>query len=131
MEVYYPNEKKAFRFTSKTPFQLSFFNAFIGVSKKDYGLLDMGYSLYSRITQGDTVVTKWSPPRSTSKQLGTFILIYAKGKLSSAELLSPKGASITKTFFSNHIKYNKIYYPLEISTVRYFETDTTYEEISY
>jgi len=58
MDIYYPIERKAFRFITQNPVLLPFFQAFLGVLKKDYGLMDIGYTLSYHKKRGDTYEIK-------------------------------------------------------------------------
>ncbi|MCK4396556.1 hypothetical protein KAW96_08190 [candidate division WOR-3 bacterium] len=131
IDIYYPTERKAFRFKTQKPVSLQFFQAFLGVVKKDYGLIDMGYTLYSRKIEGDTVFTQWFPPKVLSKVLGVFKLIYVSDKLVYAESKKADGAIMSKSFYSNHIQHSTTFFPLEISKVRYINADSTFEKITY
>lgn len=131
MDIYYPIERKAFRFITQNPVSLPFFQAFIGVVKKDYGLIDMEYTLASRQTKGDTLFTKWYPPKKASKVIGDFTLTFCSDKLIYAESKKPDGSISSRTFYSNHIKNGNVFFPLQISTVRHIKSDTTFEKIIY
>ncbi|MCK4576731.1 hypothetical protein KAU34_10010 [candidate division WOR-3 bacterium] len=132
MDIYYPDQRKAFRFNTQNPVTLPFFQAFLGVVNKDYGLIDLGYSLsYHRKKGGDTLLTYWSPPKKASRILGDFTLVYVSGKISYAEFKKPNGSTLSKSHYSNHIQYGEYYFPLEIFTVRYSKADSTVEKITY
>jgi outer membrane lipoprotein-sorting protein len=132
MDIYYPLDRKVFLFKTENPISLPFFHAFIGVVKKDYGLIDLGYSLaYHRKREPDTLVTVWVPPKKASKVLGDFTLLYVSGKITYAEFKNPKGKILSKTFYGNHCEFEGINFPLSIETVRYTGADSTVEHITY
>jgi outer membrane lipoprotein-sorting protein len=131
LEIYYPDEQKAFRFNSAYPFQLSFFEAFIGVLSKDYGLSDLGYVLVHRSVTGDTITTTWKPPKPLAKALGEFILVYEKDKIIRAESKKVDGTITSRCTFGNHFEFKDIFFPFEITTIRFFESDSTVESILF
>jgi outer membrane lipoprotein-sorting protein len=131
LEIYYPDEQKAFRFTSEYPFQLSFFQAFLRVLYEDYRLGDLGYVLVQRFANGDTVTTIWKPPKSLAKLLGEFYLIYDRNKIIRAESRNADGSVASRTSFSNHYEFSGFFFPLEITTIRFFKSDSTIEKISF
>jgi outer membrane lipoprotein-sorting protein len=131
LEIYYPDERKAFRFTSSFPFQLSFFQAFMGVLSKDYGLGDLGYVLVRRSSLDDTVTTVWKPPKKLAKSLGEFTLVHEKRKIIRAESKKANGFVTSRCAFSNHFEYGKMFFPLEIFTKRYSESDSSIERVTF
>lgn len=131
MDLYYPTDKKAFRFNTKKPVPLPFMEAFLGVVKRDYGLIDIGYILCNRKINAETLITHWSPPKKLSKVLGDFTLIYVSDKLIYAESKKVDGTIMNKSSYSNHFHHGETYYPLEICTVRYTNPDSTIEKITF
>lgn len=131
MDIYYPVERKAFRFITQNPVLLPFFQAFLGVVKKDYGLMDIGYTLSYHKKREDTLFTYWAPPKQLSKILGDFTLLYVSNRINYAEFEKPDGTIMSKSFYSNHIHHDTNYFPLEITTIRYIQADSTIEKITY
>lgn len=131
LEIYYPDERKALRFTSSQPFQLSFFQAFLGVLDEDYGLGDIGYILVHRSKNGDTVATTWKPPKKLAKVLGDFTLVHEGQRIIRAESRRADGTVSSRCLFTDHYPYGNTYFPLTIITKRFFETDTSVERISF
>jgi outer membrane lipoprotein-sorting protein len=131
LEIYYPDEEKAFRFTSEYPFQLSFFQAFVGVLNKDYGLSDLGYVLVQRSVNADTITTIWKPPKSLAKLLGEFFLVYCQGRIIRAESRTPKGAALSRCTFGNHFEFDEVFFPLQITAIRFFESDSSIESVTF
>ncbi len=131
LEIYYPDEQKAFRFTSEYPFQLSFFQAFIGVLNEDYGLSDLGYVLVQRLANADTITTIWKPPKALAKALGEFTLVHEKDRIIRAESKKTDGFVTSRCLFSNHFEYKAAFFPLTITTTRFFESDSSIERIAF
>ncbi|TES92057.1 MAG: hypothetical protein E3J87_06280 [Candidatus Cloacimonadota bacterium] len=129
--IYYPVEKRGFCFTTRFPPYPSFFQAFLGAVKEDYGLTDIGYTLSNHEINADTLTTWWNPPKRLSKQLGNFILVYVSNKITYAESRKSDGSISSKSFYDNHITHGVNYFPLKISTVRYAEADSSLENIFY
>ncbi len=130
-DIYYPDDKKAFRIISKFPPSLPLFEAFVGAVKEDYGLIELGYSMSTYGTKGETLFTYWDPPEKTSKTLGKFTLEFIENKIAYVEAINAKGKIIAKSFYRNHLSYGANYFPLEITTVRYFDSDSTFEKVTY
>jgi len=132
MIIYYPDDKKAFHIISSVnPFSMPFFRAFIGVVKEDYGLTELGYTLANYETNDNSLISHWNPPKKLSKFLGEFILEFKDNKIIRVELKNPKGKTLSKSLYKNHILYDAIYFPLEISTVLYLELGSTFEKVIY
>ena len=85
MTIYYPVEKKAFRFHGQGPIPMPFIQNILSVMQDDYGLTEMGYSLTKHKTKADTLYTYWDPPKKLKKKLGQFVLGTSKNRLVYAE----------------------------------------------
>ncbi|MEM2175364.1 MAG: hypothetical protein QXI58_07070 [Candidatus Micrarchaeia archaeon] len=131
MLIYYPNEQKAFRFHSKNPFSLPFFQAFVSVVTDDFGLPKVGFSLTKSEIKGDTLLTYWEPPKQIKKILGNTIIGLTKNKLLFVEIRDTKGRKLAKTTYSNHFQYGKNFFPLEITSVVYEKDSFTIEKVVY
>ena len=131
MVLYYPNENKGFKIKSKIPFFLPFFQMFIGSFKENYGLSEIGYTITRYEKREDTLFTYWKPPNNLSNILGEALTIYISRKLVYVELKNANGRVINKTSYSNHIYYNGIYFPLNISIIHYNKQDSIVENVIY
>ncbi len=127
--IYYPNQKKAFKIIAKAPFVLPFFQQFVGVVEEDYGLSKLKYKLINHKVTNDILYTYWKPPKILSKYAGDFILGHKKNKLVYAETKSHATKKVTKIYYSNHIKYKDIFFPLKIKTVQYLNKKEVFKEI--
>lgn len=131
MLIYYPNERKAFRFISKNPFSLPFFQAFIGVLRGDFGLSEAGFKLARKEVRKDTLLTLWEPPKQAKRILGTTIVGLVENRLAFAEVQDAKGERLIRTTYSNHFQYGVSFLPLEIISVRYQKRDSIIEKVIY
>lgn len=62
--IYYPAERKAFRFVSRNRLMVPFAQSFIGLVREDFGLSDAGFLLTENRKRANVLITVWSPPRS-------------------------------------------------------------------
>lgn len=131
MLIYYPNEQKAFRFSSKPPFSLPIFQAFVGSIKNDLGLSGAGFKLVRHEVIGDTLLTYWAPPDKIKKIMGNTTVGQIKDVFSFIEVHNAKGEKLAKTTFNNHLKYNDTYFPMEITSISYQEKDSIIEKVTY
>ena len=127
--IYYPDEKKAFKIIAKVPFTLPFFQQFVAVVEEDYGLSKLRYKLIHNKVTNNILYAYWKPPEILSKQTGNFILGYKKNKLVYAETKNKINKQIVKVYYSNHIKYKNIFFPLKIKTVQYYKKKELFKEI--
>jgi len=131
MTIYYPVEKKAFRIKAKGPIPMPFIQTILSVMKDDYGLTEMGYTFANHEKKGDTLYTYWNPPKKLKKHLGKFVLGTADGLLVSAEARGPKGKTVAKSLYSKHTKLGEKYFPLEVRSEIYAESNRTEEHVTY
>ena len=131
LDIYYPDDKMAYRIFSQYPSSLPFFQAFVGVVREDYGLTEMGYEMSSYTSSGDTLATLWNPPAMSNKILGPYRLNFVADKIIYAEISDAEGNITARSFYSDHLKSGSAWFPLTIKTVRYVESDSTVETVSY
>jgi len=131
LEIFYPEERRAFRILGRAPFALPFLQVFLGALREDYGLGELGYVLSNHEVRGDTLFTYWDPSKKLRKISGKFVLAYTEDKIVKAELRGAKGELVSQVLYSDHFPYAGVFLPLHISTVRYAPSDTSYEEIIY
>lgn len=131
MLIYYPLEKKAIRYKTKTQIPIPFVQTIISIVKDDYGLTEMGYTLKKRKTEDNTVYTYWDPPRELKKHLGSFILGITNERLVYVEAKNPRGKTIAKSSYKKHIEIMGKFIPMEIHTDIYDETKIKAEDVLY
>ena len=131
MDIYYPTSKKVIRYITKKPITLPFFQSFLGVMQKDYGLMGIGYKLSHFSNRGDTLFSYWKPRKILSKEMGNLTIIDISNKINYSEIKNPDESLISKSYYSKHIDYDNYFFPLEIYTTRYMNADSTFEKITY
>ncbi len=129
--VYYPDEEKAFRISSRDPAVLPFFEAFLGVSQGISVLSDLGFELYKNELKEGILTTYWTPPQSLADRLGHFVLRMEKNKIISTELRDKDGKTVVSTVFEDHVKHGSIFFPMVVTTTRFQETGNAIEKVTY
>lgn len=129
--VYYPAERKGFRFHNPTAAALPFFQAFLWSLKEDYGLTEIGYALAEYRVRGDTVTSFWDPPQVRGRTGGKFELTYVADRIAGAELKDGSGAVVARSLFRDHVRFGNAYLPLEITTTTYDRSDSTIETVAF
>jgi len=119
LEIYYPEEKQAFRFVSEGRIPLPFIESILQSTQAEYGLTAIGYSLNKHDIVDEVLYTYWRPPEKAKDQLGTVILGMRDDKLISAEVKNPKGHIIARSFYQNHSKIGIHYIPMQVTSSTY------------
>jgi len=68
--IYYPLERRAFRFISRNRLMIPFARSFIGLVREDFGLPDAGFLLKEHRKRAGVLITVWSPPRAVRSYIG-------------------------------------------------------------
>jgi hypothetical protein len=68
--IYYPLERRAFRFVSRNRLMIPFAQSFVGLVREDFGLPDAGFTLRENRIQAGVLTTVWSPPRALRTYIG-------------------------------------------------------------
>ncbi len=133
LEIYYPVEKQAFRFTSDGRVPLPFVESIIQSTQAEYGLTAIGYTLDKHDVMDETLYTYWAPPEKAKDKLGPVILGMRDDRLISAEVKNPKGHIIARSRYQKHSKIGANYIPMTVTSSTYDEKSEIHqhEQISY
>ena len=86
LEIYYPEQKQAFRFISEGQIPLPLIETIIQSTQAEYGLTALGYTLDKHDVIDEVLYTYWTPPEKAKDKLGAVILGIRKDRLISAEV---------------------------------------------
>lgn len=133
LEIYYPVEKQAFRFTSEGRIPLPFVESIIQSTQAEYGLTALGYTLDRHDVAKEVLYTYWTPPEKAKDKLGPVILGMRDDRLISAEVKNPKGHIIGRSLYQNHSRIGTNYIPMIVTSSMYGEKSEVYqhEQIIY
>ena len=121
LEIYYPVEKRAFRFISEGQIPLPFVESIVQSTQAEHGLTAIGYSLEKHDIVGEVLYSYWSPPKKAKDQLGAIILGMQDDRLISAEVKNPKGHIIGRSHYQNHSRVGMNYIPMMVTSSTYGE----------
>ena len=119
LEIYYPVEKQAFRFTSDGRVPLPFVESIIQSTQAEYGLTAIGYTLDRHDVVDKILYTYWAPPKKAKDKLGPVILGMHDDRLISAEVKNPKGHIIARSHYQKHSKIGVNYIPMTVISSTY------------
>ena len=134
LEIYYPEEKQAFRFISEGPVPLPLVETIIQTTQAEYGLATiLGYTFEKHEIIDKVLYTHWKPPEASKDKLGVVILGIRDDRLISAEVKDPKGFLVAKTLYQHHSKIGIHYIPMMVFSSTYDEKSEVlrYEQILY
>ncbi len=121
LEIYYPDEKQAFRFISEGRIPLPFVESIIQSTQAEYGLTAIGYSLDKHDVIDQVLYTHWKPPEKAKDTLGVVILGMRDDQLISAEIKNPAGYIIGRSRYQHHKKIGINYIPMTVTSSTYSE----------
>ena len=133
LEIYYPIEKQAFRFTSEGRIPLPFVESIIRSTQAAYGLTAIGYRLDRHDIIDEVLYTYWAPPKKAEAELGSVILGMRDDKLISMDVKNPKGYIIATSRYQHHTKIGTHYIPLTLTAITYGEKSEVlqHEQVIY
>ena len=133
LEIYYPQQKQAFRFISEGRIPLPFVESIIQSTQAEHGLTMMGYSLEKHDIVDEILYSYWSPPKKAKDQLGSIILGMQDDRLISAEVKNPKGHIVARSHYQNHSKVGMNYVPMMVTSSTYDEKSEViqHEQVIY
>ncbi len=121
LEIYYPDQKQAFRFISEGRIPLPFVESIIQSTQAEYGLTAIGYSLDKHDVVDKVLYTHWKPPEKAKDTLGVVILGMRDDQLISAEIKNPAGYIIGRSRYQHHKKIGINYIPMTVTSSTYDE----------
>ena len=121
LEIYYPEQKQAFRFISEGRIPLPFVESIIQSTQAEYGLTAIGYSLDKHDVIDKVLYTHWKPPEKAKDTLGVVILGMHDDQLISAEIKNPAGYIIGRSRYQHHKKIGINYIPMTVTSSTYGE----------
>lgn len=133
LEIYYPEQKQAFRFISEGQIPLPLIETIIQSTQAEYGLTAIGYTLDKHDVVDQVLYTYWKPPEKVKDKLGRVILGMHNDRLISAEIKNPEGHIIGRSRYRNHSKIGINYIPMEVTSSTYGEKSEVlqHEKIVY
>lgn len=133
VEIYYPVENRAFRFTFEGRIPLPFVESILQSTQAEYGLTTIGYSLDRHEIADDVLYTYWTPPEKAKDKLGTVILGSRDGRLISVEVKTPDGQLAAKSLYRNHTKLGNSHIPMDVAFSLYSRKSEVleYERVIY
>ncbi len=133
LEIYYPVEKQAFRFTSEGRIPLPFVESIIQSTQAEYGLTAIGYTLDKHDVVDEMLYTYWAPPEKAKDTLGPVVLGMRDDRLISTEVKNPKGHIIARSLYQDHSKIGTNYIPMTVTSTMYGEKSEVHqhEQIIY
>ncbi len=133
LEIYYPEQKQAFRFISEGQIPLPLIETIIQSTQAEYGLTALGYTLDKHDVIDEVLYTYWAPPEKAKDKLGAVILGIHKDRLISAEVKNPSGYIVARTLYENHSEIGVNYIPMKVTSSTYGEKSEVlqHEKIVY
>ena len=119
LEIYYPEQKQAFRFISEGRIPLPFVESIVQSTQAEYGLTAIGYSLDKHDVIDKVLYTHWKPPEKAKDTLGIVILGMRDDRLISAEIKNPAGYIVGKSRYQDHKRIGINYIPMTVTSSMY------------
>lgn len=133
--IYYPQERRAFRFISRNRLMIPFAQSFIGLVREDFGLADAGFFLLENRIRGDVLITVWRPPRSVRAYIGEARIGMQRYEKKVyplfLELLDPDGELLTRTTYLEYREDLEPSFPGRILILQNGEEGEVRDEIRY
>jgi len=109
--IYYPQERKAFRFISRNRLLIPFARSFIGLVREDFGLAEAGFSLKEHRRQAGLLMTVWSAPQRIRRLISRAVVGSDGGRPVLLELYDPKNRLVARTTYSSYFQQGPILLP--------------------
>jgi outer membrane lipoprotein-sorting protein len=133
--IYYPLERKAFRFISRNRLMIPFAQSFIGLVREDFGLAGAGFTIAQNSKQTGILTTVWEPPRSLRSYIGSARTGMQKGATEVhplyLEFYSPKGKLLTRVTYLEYREDLRPSFPARILIQQTDGENEIREEIRY
>lgn len=129
--IYYPQERRAFRFISRNRLLLPFSTSFVGLVKMDFGLSDAGFRLEETEVREGVFESTWSPPSAVRSVIGKAVVGVREDRPFYMELYDPDGAVATRIEYSAYVDRGLLRLPTKAKTIQHGDGETVEEEYTY
>ena len=130
--IYYPEEKRGLHIKSRSPAILPFFQAFVAVTKSDFGLSELGFKLDKNELRQDTLYTYWILPEKNKDKQTTYLLMVYNERIIGTKLTDQNGKAVSELQLSDHLFHEGYYFPLKMNLKEYHPDHTVVcEDIIY
>ena len=129
--IYYPEERRAFRFVSRNRLLIPFARSFLGFLRPDFGLAEAGFSLRQSRQRGDLLLTIWDPPRALRRIIGQALVGTDRGGPVFLQLDDPKGKLLSRTEYGELRQAGGLTFPGRIVVVERSGEEQSREESRY
>jgi hypothetical protein len=129
--IYYPAERRAFRFISRNRLLIPFARSFLGFLRPDFGLADAGFTLQHSRKRGDLLISVWKPPRALRGYIGQALVGTDRGGPVFLELEDREGGTLSRTEYTATSTVAGLAFPGRIVVVQRTEKGESREESLY
>lgn len=118
MTIYYPDRNIAYFISSSQIGSFLFLTPFVASLRGDYGYSDQGFKLKDHVFSGDTLITRWNPPKNLEKKMGISIVKTLEDDIIQVINLDPDGEMVQRMEFSDFRQITDIFrLPYEVCLV--------------
>jgi outer membrane lipoprotein-sorting protein len=129
--VYYPEERRAFRFVSRNMLFVPFAESFLGVLKQDFGLAEAGFEIAGRGEAAGTLVLRWAPPKALRRRIGEVRTGHRDGRPWRIEVFDPAGRLLTQVTYAGFVTVDGLPVPTDIAVLEQQGKDRVVSSYEY
>jgi hypothetical protein len=129
--IYYPLERRAFRFVSRNRLLIPFARSFLGFLRPDFGLADAGFRLRESRRRGELLLTVWDPPRPLRSLISQALVGTDRGGPVFLQLDDRQGRLASRTEYSEPRQAGGLTFPGRVVVVQRTAEGESREESFY
>jgi outer membrane lipoprotein-sorting protein len=131
MLIWYPDAAKAFRFSEKLPSIYGFASTFVGVPRADFGLANAGFTLVGSESRDGTLLTRWKPPASLARSIGTATVGSRDRSPCMLEVTDAGGKFLARVSYTSYVSYGSLSIPSRIELAQMERGALVSEDVVY
>jgi hypothetical protein len=116
--IYYPQDRRAFRFTSRNRLLIPFSYSFIGIVKEDFGLADADFQLLKTEARAGILISTWEPPRQVRNIIGHVVVGLQGEQPILLEIYEPKGELSVRVAYGDYFESGFLRFPGKATVVQ-------------
>ena len=116
--IYYPQDRRAFRFISRNRLLIPFSYSFIGIVKEDFGLADAGFRFLKTETRAGTLISTWEPPRQVKNHIGHVVVGLQGEQPVLFEIYDPKGDLSVQVTYGDYFESGFLRFPGRVTVAQ-------------
>jgi hypothetical protein len=127
MQIYYPQDAKAFEMSAQKPFDYPIVSNLTPLMNENYGLEELGFSIDSVYVKGDSTYTRWISTQKEQDNPIQFELVFVSQTLVTMRMQNSAATFTMTSYFSQYTTVGTYSLPQKIESLKKVKEEVSKE----